>query len=186
MPHLLDRAPTGRAKCRGCGQAIAKGSLRMGEAVPNPYADTEGAEAMHWYHPTCAAYKRPEPFLQVVEASSELVADRDALVAAARLGVEHRRVARVDEVSRAATGRATCRACKTLIEKGTWRIALVFYEDGRFAPSGYIHLRCAAAYLESTDVLDRLRHFSPELVHEDFEGIALLLRTSDDKDGVVQ
>jgi ribosomal protein L37AE/L43A len=176
MPHLLERAPTGRAKCRGCGAAIAKGDLRFGDAVPNPYADTEGAEAMQWYHPACAAYKRPEPFLSVADVTAESLADRDALVAAARLGVEHRRVARVDKVNRAATGRATCRACKTLIEKHTWRIALVFYEDGRFAPSGFIHLACAASYLESTDIIDRIRHFSPDLTDEETEQIALLLR----------
>lgn len=29
---------------------------------------------------------------------------------------------------RASTGRATCRQCKTLIPKGTWRLALAFYD----------------------------------------------------------
>jgi hypothetical protein len=167
MPHLIEPAPTGRAKCRACTKAIAKGSLRLGESVPNPYADEEGAETMHWYHPVCAAYKRPEAFLKAVEGTNQVIEHRDALEAAAVLGVEHRRVARVDRAERAASGRAACRACKTPIEKGAWRIALDFYEDGRFAPSGFIHLPCAAAYLESTAILDRLRHFSAELTAGD-------------------
>ena len=54
MPHVLERATTGRAKCRGCGSAIAKDTVRVGDAVPNLFADKEGAEAMHWYH--CLLY----------------------------------------------------------------------------------------------------------------------------------
>jgi hypothetical protein len=167
MPHVIERAPTGRAKCRGCATPIAKGELRLGEAVPNPFADAEGAETTHWYHPACAAFKRPEAFLQAIEATSEAVSDREALEGAARLGVTHRRLSRVDRASRAPSGRATCRACKAPIEKGAWRIALVFYEDGRFSPSGFIHAGCAGAYLETTAVLDRIRHFSPGLSDSD-------------------
>jgi hypothetical protein len=171
MPSVLEPAPTGRAKCRACTNAIAKGSLRLGESVANPYADEEGAESIHWYHPVCAAYKRPETFLQVIEAASLQLDDRDALVSAAKLGVEHHRVARVDRAERAASGRAACRACKAPIEKGAWRIALVFYEDGRFSPSGFIHLGCAREYLESTAIVDRLRHFSAGLTEDNVQEI---------------
>ena len=150
---------------------IGKGELRLGEAVANPYADTEGAETLHWYHPACSAFKRPDVFLQVVAESVAPVENREALSAAAALGVSHHRVARVDRAERAASGRAACRACKTPIEKGAWRLALVFYEDGRFSPSGYIHLGCAAAYLETTDIMDRLRHFTPGLTADDLEEI---------------
>lgn len=172
MPPSIEPAPTGRAKCRACTKLIAKGSLRLGDAVPNPYADEEGAEAMHWYHPVCAAYKRPEAFLKAVEQSGQAIEEgREALEAAARLGIEHRRVARVDRAERAASGRAACRSCKAPIEKGAWRIALDFYEDGRFAPSGFIHLGCAPEYLESTAILDRLKHFSAELTDSDLAEI---------------
>jgi len=68
MPHLLERAPTGRAKCRGCSRAIAAGDWRFGERLPNPYADGEGAEMTHWYHPICAAFKRPEPLVEFLRA----------------------------------------------------------------------------------------------------------------------
>lgn len=172
MTSTIERAPTGRAKCRACGQLIATGDARLGERVPNPYADEEGAETTHWYHPVCAAYKRPEAFLAAIEPAAERLTEQDALAAAARLGVEHRRVARVDQAGRAPSGRAACRACKAPILKGAWRIGLVFYEDGRFAPSGYIHPACAASYLESTAILDRLRHFSPALTGADVAEIA--------------
>jgi hypothetical protein len=63
-------------------------------------------------------------------------------------------------VGRAPSGRARCRSCHEAIPKGAWRVALVYYEEGRFEPSGFIHLGCAADYFETADILDRVRHFS--------------------------
>lgn len=163
MPHLFERAPTGRAKCRGCGRAIAAKDWRFGERLPNPFAEGEGAEMTHWFHPLCAAFKRPEAMLAFLDGTVDPIDDRETLRRHAEAGVAHRRLPRVDAISRAPSGRATCRHCKTAIDKGLWRIALVYYDDGRFAPSGYIHLTCAKDYIETTDLIDRLRLFSPDL-----------------------
>ena len=172
MSHLIEAAPTGRAKCRGCSQSIVKGAFRFGEAVPNPFADTEGATSTHWFHLECAAFKRPEPFLPVLSESPLNIERREDQLREAELGITHRRAQRVDAASRAPSGRAACRSCKEPIEKGSWRIGLVFYEDGRFSPSGYLHLRCVAPYIETTAILPRLRHFSPALTGDDFTAIA--------------
>src|SRR6185295_11671390 len=126
MPHLIEPAPTGRAKCRGCDARIAAGELRFGEVVPNPFAEAE-----------------------------------------ARLGLAHERLPRINGVERSPTSRAQCRSCKEPIPKDAWRIALVFYEEGRFSPAGYVHLGCCRAYFDTTDVLPRLRRFSPNLREED-------------------
>jgi hypothetical protein len=166
MPHIVEAAKTGRAKCRGCGQPIAAGVLRFGERVPNPFAD-DGGETTHWFHVSCAAFMRPEAFLETLPAMPDGIDSRDELEREARLGVAHRRLPRATTAERAATGRAACRACKQPIEKGAWRIALKYYDEGRFAPSGFIHVGCAPAYLETTDVIGRLRHFSPGLSEED-------------------
>jgi len=179
MPHVIERAPTGRAKCRACGTAIPKGDLRVGEAVPNPFADAEGAETTHWYHPACAAYKRPEAFLAALDGFTGALDGRDALVGAASLGVAHRRLPRIDQVSRASSGRAACRACREPIPRDHWRISLRFWQDGRFAPGGYIHLGCAAAYLETTAILDRLAHFTPSLTAVDLAEIEVGLAHGD-------
>jgi hypothetical protein len=48
-----------------------------------------------------------------------------------------------------------------MIEKGAWRIALAYYEEGRFVPSGFIHAECARQYFGTPDILSRLKHFSP-------------------------
>lgn len=126
----------------------------------------------HWFHPLCAALKRPEPMLEFLAATTGPIDDRDALQRHAEAGVAHRRLPRVDAVSRAPSGRATCRHCKSAIDKGLWRIALVYYDDGRFVPSGYIHLTCAKDYIETTDLVDRLRFFSPDLSDADLAEIA--------------
>jgi hypothetical protein len=146
------------------------GALRFGERLPNPYAD-EGGEMTHWFHLTCAAYRRPEPFLETLAATAVPIADVDQLTQHAQLGVTHRRLPRVSTAGRASSGRATCRACKDSIAKDTWRIALVFYEDGRFVPSGFIHAGCTGPYIETTDVMDRVKHFSPDLSAADLDDL---------------
>jgi hypothetical protein len=166
MPHILERAPTGRAKCRGCGGAVARHEWRFGERLPNPF-DEKGGEMTHWFHLTCGAYRRPEPFLEALSATTDAIDDRETLEAEAKLGAAHHRVPRVSAAERASSGRATCRACKNAIDKDTWRISLVFEQDGRFVPSGFVHIACAPAYFETTAILPRLRHFSPGLTDAD-------------------
>ena len=169
--HVFEPAASGRAKCRGCSDRIVKNELRFGERLPNPYADGEDAEMTHWFHVPCAAFMRPEPFLEGLAEASPAIDDRERLMREAELGIAHRRLPRVSKAGRAPSGRARCRSCREMIEKDAWRVSLVFYEDGRFAPSGFIHVACAPAYLETTDCLDRLRHFSPELSDGDVEEI---------------
>lgn len=164
MANVIEAAATGRAKCRGCGVRIAAGELRFGEALPNPFGD---GDTTHWFHPECGAFKRPEAFLEALAARTEPLPDGERLEAEARRGVEHPRVARVSGAERAASGRAQCRHCKETIPKDAWRLALVFYEEGRFQPAGFVHARCAAPYFETDDVLPRVRRFSPALVDAD-------------------
>jgi hypothetical protein len=166
MPHIIERARSGRAKCRGCGNRIDAGEQRFGERLPNPYAEDEG-EMTHWFHVACAAFMRPEPFLETLPNCVEPIDDRDRLEHEARLGVANRRLPRATTIGRAPSGRAACRSCRQTIDKGAWRISLLYYEDGRFAPSGFIHLGCAFSYLETSEVTGRLKHFSPALSEAD-------------------
>jgi hypothetical protein len=174
MPHVLERASTGRAKCRACGGKIAAAEWRLGERVPNPFGD-DGSETTHWFHPACGAFTRPEAFLEAVKSLAEPPdpndVQKDLLEREATLGVAHHRLPRVRGAERAPTGRATCRACKALIDKGAWRIGLAFYEDGRFSPSGFIHIACASGYLETSAILPRLRHFSSALSDAELQEI---------------
>ena len=173
MGHVIEPAASGRAKCRGCGQAIAKGELRLGERLPNPFAD-EGDMTL-WFHLECAAYKRPEPLLEVLDAAEGPVDRADWLRAEAQRGVEHRRLPRLDGAQRAPSGRAACRCCRETIAKDEWRLRLVYFDQGRFEPSGFIHVGCAAQHLGTADVRARVRRFTPDASQADLAEIEAAL-----------
>ncbi len=160
VSHVFEVATSGRAKCRGCGRLIQRGELRFGERLPNPFAD---GEMTIWFHPLCAAYKRPEPILEALAQAPESVPDRETLERVAHGSSAHRRLPRIDGAERAPSGQAKCRWCREPIARGTWRIRLVFHEEGRFAPGGFIHLDCRKDYFEKDDVLEAVLHFSPAL-----------------------
>jgi len=171
VPHIIEPASSGRAKCRSCDKPIAKGELRFGERQPNAFGD---GEMTLWFHLPCAAYSRPEPFLEL-QGTAPPDANLESLAAAAHFGLEHRRVPRLHGAERATSGRAHCRSCRELIGKGEWRLALVFFEEYRFNPGGYIHAQCAREYFETTDLMDRIKHFSAELGDDDLAQIAAAL-----------
>ena len=175
MPHVFEPATSGRAKCRGCGKQIEKGTLRFGERIPNPYAE---GETSLWFHPLCAAYKRPEAMLETLEQEKGNVPEAEMLERAARGSSVQRRLPRIDGAEHAPTSQAKCRSCHEPIARGDWRIRLVFYEEGRFSPGGFLHLGCRGTYFENNDILEPLLHFSPGLSDEDR---AELVRALNDK-----
>jgi hypothetical protein len=116
-----------------------------------------------WFHPLCAAYKRPQPLLEVLDQTTESVADQETLRGAVLRSVKYPRVQRIDGAEKSRSGQAKCRHCHEPILLASWRIRVVFYDEGRFAPGGYVHLGCRAAYFETDEVLEPLLHFSPAL-----------------------
>ena len=156
----IELSPSGRAKCRGCGRRIEKGELRFGERIPNPFAE---GETTLWFHPLCAAYKRPEPLLETLGQAVESVPASEPLERAARGSFGHRRLPGIDGAERSPSGKANCRNCRQPIARGDWRIRLRIYEEGLFPPAGFVHLSCRKTYLETDDILDQLLHFSPNL-----------------------
>ena len=165
MPHVFEPAASGRSKCRGCGRALERGELRFGERVPNPFAD---GEMTLWFHPLCAAYKRPEAMLEALAQSDGRLPDREALERAAHASLALPRLPRIDGAERA-KGQATCRQCRKPIPRGEWRIRLVGYDEGQFSPLGFIHVACAKDYFETADILEHVLHFSPALADAERE-----------------
>ena len=133
-------------------------SQKFGESLPNPFAE---GEMTLWFHPMCAAYKRPEPILETLAAGGDVL-DREGLERAATKTNTQRRLQRIDGAERA-KGIATCRHCREPIPKGDWRIRLTFFDEGQFSGGGFIHLKCIPPYFETSDVLDAVMHFSPAL-----------------------
>lgn len=161
MPAILEPATSGRARCRGCGDPIGRGELRLGERLPNPFAD---GEMTLWFHPLCAAYKRPAILLEALgQDGAAPPPDRERLERIARQSLEKARLQRIDGAERSPGSQARCRQCKEPIARGDWRIRLVFHQDGQFEPAGFVHLGCRTAYFETPEVLDAALHFSRKL-----------------------
>jgi hypothetical protein len=99
------------------------------------------------------------------------VPDRPVLEAAANRCVTHHRLPRIDAAERTPSGRANCRCCHGPIPGGSWRIRLVFFEEGRFSPGGFLHVACRVPYFGIDDILDQLLHFSRELSLEEREDL---------------
>lgn len=183
--HTIEPATSARAKCRGCARTIAKGELRFGERLPNPFS--EGNEMTHWFHLVCAAMKRPDVLLETLDYDEMAgVTDKEAeLRATATTGLEHRRLPRINGAERSPSGRARCRHCRETIDRDAWRIGLVFYEEGQFNPGGFIHASCALPYFETADaetadILPRIANFSPDLSGADLESLRLAIDASTD------
>jgi len=173
VAHVLEPATSSRARCRGCGRLIEQGTLRFGERMPNSYGE---GEMTLWLHPLCAAYKRPEPLLAALQAPTAAAGELPQLAAIARRTLQHERLTRIDGAERAASGQARCRHCREPIARGSWRVRLVFHDEGgRFNPGGFIHLACASAYFEAPAPLEQLLHFSRELSAEERADLAGLM-----------
>lgn len=165
--HILEPAASGRAKCRGCNQPIAKGELRFGERLPNPFAD--GVMTV-WFHLPCAALKRPESFTELREEPAA-----KAYAGEVAQGLDYPRLPRINGVQRAPSARAKCRHCRETIARDDWRIVLTIFEEGVFGSAGFLHVACSEGYFGTGRISERLWHFAPELTDEDRSEITKLL-----------
>ena len=164
MPSVIERASSGRAKCRVCGQAIAKGETRFGEALPSAYGE---GESLFWFHLPCAACARPESLLPVLAETTETIGERAKIEALAQTGLEHPRLCRILRAERASSGRAKCRHCREPIVQGAWRISLHLFEEGRYSPIGTIHASCAVGYFGVEPPMNRFGLPGTELDERD-------------------
>jgi len=151
MANVIEEAKSGRASCRTCKKAIAKGELRFGEEAPNAFGD---APSLRWHHLTCAAEKLPAELKAAIETHPEPIANRaelDALIAKALEGGRGK-PGGFPYADKAPTGRAKCIQCGEPIEKDSIRIAVEREIDtGAMVTKGarYMHPRCVAANLEA-------------------------------------
>jgi hypothetical protein len=183
MPDLVAPSPSARAKCRGCGRAIDKGELRFGEADANPFGE---GETHRWFHLRCAALKRPERFGPMLEATPD-VPEREVLESDENASLEHPRLVRILRAERAPSGRAHCRHCRELVEKGALRVALELGEDGRFNPMGSIHATCAPSYFGTRgELMRRLELASPDILKPDLAELSEVIAKAPDVPAVAR
>ena len=180
MAHIIEAAKSGRAACRTCKQPIAKGELRLGEEVQNQFA---GGETTHvWHHLACAAKKRPAELLAALGATTVDVPSRAELEATAKAAASSEKPHAFPYAERAATGRASCLACKQPIAKGELRIAVERDVDtGSFVArgAGYLHPGCACGHTgdDAAALLAKVQVHSPALSAADLEALRAAVTT---------
>ena len=168
MADVIEPAKSSRAKCRGCGRTIVTGELRFGESLLNPYAE---GETLFWYHLTCGACMRPEKLGPALDTSPHPIPGLEWLKGAIETGLAHPRLQRLLRAERAPSGSAHCRHCHELVSKGSWRLALQMFEEGRMQPIGTIHVQCTEAYFGTKDILDRIERLTNGLTPADLAEI---------------
>jgi hypothetical protein len=145
MPHKVEVATSGRARCRACKQAIEKGALRFGEEFKNPYSEDGGMSYRYWHLP-CAATKLANELAPALSAFEGEVPDRAALL---ELIAQHEKPV-MPFAEHAPNARARCRACGEGIAKDELRIAFERVFEGPMGPqkgAAYAHAKCLPAYL---------------------------------------
>jgi hypothetical protein len=79
--HHLERASTGRSRCKLCKEPIEKGGLRIGVTADSTSFD---GTMKIWHHGICAAIRRPHPFLAALKDYLGVIgAEREQLTAIA-------------------------------------------------------------------------------------------------------
>jgi len=165
-PYNMEAARSARSRCRTCKRKIDKGVVRLGILLEGPYGT-----GYLWHHLTCAAKRRFEDVEQAFEQGGW---DKDLEVPPLdelrklREAAEEKKKNRKEApyVERAPTDRSKCRHCEKLIEKGSWRVAVLreveFYGQTRMTPVN-VHASCTAAELRAPDCTTELDGFAAAL-----------------------
>src|SRR6185436_5290069 len=152
MANVIEEAKSGRASCRTCRKAIAKGELRLGVETQTQFSDTP---SLQWHHLPCAAAKLPVELKAALAEYAGTVPDRAALDATieAAIAKGHAKPAGYPYADRAPTGRARCLQCGQPIDKESLRVAVereLEVGGNMTRGSGYLHPACAAANVEKS------------------------------------
>lgn len=174
MGHIIEEAKSGRASCRSCKQPIAKGELRLGEEVPNAFA--EGEMTFRWHHLPCGAQKKPSALKQALESTDVEVPNKEELLKTIGSSAKSEKPTTFPYAELAPTSRSSCISCGEKIEKGDLRIAVETELDaGGFMRkgAGYLHPGCAPEHTEeeADELFAKVRPNSVSLNTSDLESL---------------
>jgi poly(ADP-ribose) polymerase-like protein len=153
MAHRIEVSPSGRARCRGCKSAIAKGELRFCEEFESAFSD---GEAYRYWHTLCAAQRLPVQLRQAMNTYTGDIPNRPdleaAMVAGAKKGGKDGAKLPFPHADVAPTGRARCMGCDEPLEKGKIRVVVERETEiptgAMVRGAGYLHPRCSLGWAE--------------------------------------
>lgn len=184
-PYVIEGARSSRSKCKTCRKKINKDVLRLGILIEGPYGI-----GYLWHHLTCAAKRR----LDDVEAAYEREAWKEAKEPPEEVPSieEMRKLSEEAEEKRQQrkqipyaevdpSGRAKCKHCGELMEKGSLRVVLgreiEFGNQYRTMPI-HVHVGCVAGEIGKVDCNTRsdtfetsIREHSKGLTEEQIESV---------------
>ena len=167
MGHIIEKAKSGRAKCRSCKKAIEKDTLRLGEEILDPFGS--GGTTHVWHHTDCAAEKKPDELKAAMAEFEGEIPNRAALEKKLSESQKKLPPGMFPYAEKAPTGRSKCMACEESIDKDTLRVAVEREVDtGTFKTKGpgYLHPMCAADFTGDDDMFRKIAANSRELSKE--------------------
>lgn len=152
----IEVSPSGRASCRGCKKAVAKGELRFAETYVIPGMDTEGTR---YFHLSCAATKAAAGLQQALASYEGEIPERAALEEAINKSAAKGpgKTAPLPHADKAPTGRAKCMECREAIAKDSWRVAVereIHAGAMQTTGAGYMHPGCALGWAGENSIDD--------------------------------
>ncbi len=186
-PYVIEGARSSRAKCKTCRKTIDKGVLRLGVLIEGPYGI-----GYLWHHLTCAAKRRLDDVEEAYaseawKAAKEPPSDVPSIEELRKVNeeAEEKRQSRPKlpfaEVD--PSGRAKCKQCGELMEKGSLRVVLgrevEFGSQYRTMPI-QVHPACVAAEIEREDCATESAGFV-EAIRANSQGV-----TSEQIDAVLE
>jgi hypothetical protein len=169
-PYVIEGARSSRSRCKTCRRGIDKDTLRLGILIEGPY----GTGYM-WHHLKCAAKRRFEQVAEAYEQEAwnnakkppEDVPPLDKLQKLHDDTDKQRKERKqIPYAEPAPSGRARCKHCSELIEKGSMRVvlgrAVEFGNQVRTTPIN-VHPRCVAEVLQEEDCATEAEGFAGNL-----------------------
>jgi hypothetical protein len=160
-PYVIEAARSSRSRCKTCRRKIDQGSLRIGILVEGGFY----GPGYMWHHLGCAARRQFEKVEEAYALESwknakeppAKVPSLDELRTQREKAEEKKKQQKeLPYVEIDPSGRARCKQCGELIEKGSLRVALakeVSFGSQTRTAAFQVHPKCVAAALDSPDVV---------------------------------
>ena len=176
-PYVIEGARSSRAKCKTCRKTIDKGVLRLGVLIEGPYGI-----GYLWHHLSCAAKRRLDDVEEAYateawKAAKEPPENVPSIEELRKVNeeAEEKRQSRqkLPYVEVDPSGRAKCKQCGEVMEKGSLRVVLgreiEFGSQYRTMPI-QVHPACVAAELEREDCATEAAGFA-EAIRANSQGL---------------